>query len=76
MKHAKLMPTAPQHAGTDGVHATVHIAICPNQQLHLRIGSACLHLCRKDFVQLAKAVMETMTTLEADERKAILGEVH
>jgi hypothetical protein len=61
---------------SERLHANAHISICPNQQMHLRVGNVCLHLCRRDFCQLAKAVMETLTTLEAGERRAILGESH
>lgn len=45
-----------QDDATDLVHAEVHIDVCPNDVLHVKIGSICLHLCREDFLQLARAL--------------------
>lgn len=62
--------------GPTAVHAHTHIALCPNEQLHVRVGNVCLHLCRRDFCQLARAVMDTLATMEMTERKAIIGDAH
>jgi hypothetical protein len=49
-------PMQRQHAADDELHVEVHIDLCPNDVLHVTIGNICLHLCRKDFLQLAQAV--------------------
>ncbi len=69
-----------RHSETDterrGVHAQAHISVCPNQEMHLRIGNVCLHLCKHDFRELAKAVMNAVATADDSERSAILGALH
>lgn len=57
-----------QHAADDELHVEVHIDLCPNDVLHVTIGNICLHLCRKDFLQLAQAVQaaaDQMTRIRA-----------
>ncbi|MCS6926264.1 MAG: hypothetical protein NZ578_10245 [Candidatus Binatia bacterium] len=48
----------PPHTDKE-VHVEVHIDLCPNDVLHIKIGNICLHLCRQDFLQLAQAVQHT-----------------
>lgn len=59
-------------AGEGETHARAHVSVCPNQQMHLRVGNVCLHLCRHDFRQLANAVIEAMAALEAGQSRAIV----
>jgi hypothetical protein len=47
------------HPTDEEVHVEVHIDLCPNDVLHIKIGNICLHLCRQDFLQLAQAVQHT-----------------
>jgi hypothetical protein len=47
------------HTTDEAVHVEVHIDLCPNDVLHIKIGNICLHLCRQDFLQLAQAVQHT-----------------
>lgn len=47
------------HPADEEVHVEVHIDLCPNDVLHIKIGNICLHLCRQDFLQLAQAVQHT-----------------
>ncbi|MEW6296593.1 MAG: hypothetical protein AB1671_02485 [Thermodesulfobacteriota bacterium] len=56
--HGKEVCMRWQHDAADTLHTEVHIDICPNDVLHVKIGNICLHLCRKDFLQLARAVAE------------------
>lgn len=50
---------------TDIVHAEVHIHVCPNDVLHVKIGNICFHLCRKDFLQLARTIGAVAAQLSA-----------
>jgi hypothetical protein len=47
------------HTTDEEVHVDVHIDLCPNDVLHIKIGNLCLHLCQQDFLQLAHAVKQT-----------------
>jgi len=43
----------------------VHIALCPDDVLHLTVGNVCLHLCRQDFLRLAQALSEAAAQMTA-----------
>lgn len=75
MQHGEIESKGPS-SGPAAVHAAAHISLCPNEQMHLRIGNVCLHLCRRDFCHLARAVMDALANIEASERRAIVGDVH
>ncbi len=57
-------------------HVHAHVSICPDDQMHLRVGNVCLHLCRRDFCQLAREVMNTVAKMDAAERRLVVGEIH
>src|SRR5687768_4049178 len=44
-------------------HIEAHVDLCPDHSFHMKIGNVCLHLCRKDFLQLARAVAQAVTQL-------------
>jgi hypothetical protein len=50
-------------ARPDEAHIDAHIDLCPDHSFHLKVGNVCLHLCRKDFLQLARAVAGAVTQL-------------
>ncbi len=39
-------------------HTEVHITLCPNNSIHIKIDNICLHLCRHDFLRLARTLRE------------------
>jgi hypothetical protein len=47
------------YATDEELHVEVHIDFCPDHSLHIQINNVCLHLCQKDFLQLARAVKNT-----------------
>jgi hypothetical protein len=53
------------HTADRELHAEVHIDLCPDDVLHVKIGNICLHLCRQDFLQLAQAVRAAADQLTA-----------
>lgn len=50
-------------ATDEELHVDVHIDLCPDHSLHIQINNVCLHLCQKDFLQLAQAVKNTADRL-------------
>jgi len=48
-----------RHATDEELHVDVHVDLCPDHSLHIQINNVCLHLCQKDFLQLAQAVKNT-----------------
>lgn len=75
MQHSEAH-SATHGAGPGAIHAHAHITLCPEQEMHVRIGNVCLHLCRRDFCHLARAVMDALATMSAAERRSIIGDVH
>ncbi len=47
------------------LHTEVHVSLCPNDAVHLKIDNICLHLCRQDLVHLARALGEAAERLSA-----------
>jgi hypothetical protein len=65
------------HHPTDReLHTEVHIDLCPNDVLHIKIGNICLHLCRPDFLQLAQAVRAAADQLTAVTITNATGKMH
>lgn len=60
----------------DILHAEVHIDMCANDVLHIKIGNICLHLCRKDFLQLARVLAEAAAQLSASSLAVGTGKGH
>ena len=48
-------------------HIEAHIDLCPDHSFHMKVGNVCLHLCRKDFLQLARAVARAVMQLPPDD---------
>jgi hypothetical protein len=46
-------------------HIEAHIDLCPDHSFHMKVGNVCLHLCRKDFLKLARAVARAVTPDDA-----------
>lgn len=44
-------------------HVEAHIDLCPDHRFHMKVGNVCLHLCRKDFLQLARAIVRAVEQL-------------
>ncbi len=44
-------------------HIEAHVDLCPDHKLHMKVGNIGLHLCRKDFLQLAQAIVKAVEQL-------------
>jgi len=47
-----------RHTTNEELHVNVHVDLCPDHSLHIQIDNICLHLCQKDFLQLAQSVKQ------------------
>jgi hypothetical protein len=52
-----------RHYHHDEAHIEAHIDLCPDHSFHMKVGNVCLHLCRKDFLQLARAIVRAVEQL-------------
>ena len=44
-------------------HVEAHVDVCADHTLHIQIGNLCLHVCQRDFLQIAKAVNAAVARL-------------
>jgi hypothetical protein len=74
----KEMSMLKHHTIDEDTHVEVHIDLCPNDVLHIKIDNICLHLCRQDFLQLAHAVTQTADQIGASRegRKPTKEHIH
>lgn len=64
------------HPADEEVHVEVHIDLCPNDVLHIKIGNICVHLCRQDFLQLVQAVQHTAEQITRSRAVSKLAKEH